>query len=26
MDDPTDWLGFVANIAAIVTALVAFAG
>ena len=26
MDDPSDWLGFVANIAAIVTALVAFAG
>ncbi|MEP4379520.1 MAG: hypothetical protein ABJ215_11275 [Alphaproteobacteria bacterium] len=26
MDDPTDWLGFIANIAAIVTALVAFAG
>ncbi|MGB0572683.1 MAG: hypothetical protein ACPGQM_11585 [Alphaproteobacteria bacterium] len=26
MDDPNDWLGFIANIAAIVTALVAFAG
>ena len=26
MDDPRDWLGLVANIAAIVTALVAFAG
>jgi len=26
MDDPTDWLGLVANIAAIVTALVALAG
>ncbi|MBT4906419.1 MAG: hypothetical protein HOK98_07480 [Rhodospirillaceae bacterium] len=26
MDDPIDWLGLIANIAAIVTALVAFAG
>tara|TARA_R110002110_G_scaffold284987_2_gene499318 strand:- start:74249 stop:74569 length:321 start_codon:yes stop_codon:yes gene_type:complete len=26
MDDPKDWLGLVANFAAIVTALVAFAG
>ncbi len=26
MDDPTDWLGFLANIAAILTALVAVVG